>query len=122
MSGAELPMQSEEKLTRGTVGAMNDEAPAQAIGLGADFCTVALDAGHIVRTPGFRASGRDGSGPLWLHEFDSTRIGKSFLGRIDDLHDVAGSAGRRKLGDHLVYAGNWAPQVGEHDGLREWRR
>src|SRR6202012_2815832 len=108
---AELAVEGEEKLTRRTIGAMNDEAPAQAIGLGADFCAVSLDAGHIVGTPGFRASGRDGPTALGLYEFDPARIGKSLLGRINDLHDVAGSAGRRQLGDHLLHASHRTPQV-----------
>ena len=62
--------------------------PSRSV-FGADFGAVALDARRIIRAPGLGPARRDGAGAFRLDEFDAARIREGFLGRVDDLHDVA---------------------------------
>jgi len=55
--GAELAVQLQQQLAGRPVGAMNDEAPADAVGLGADLIAMPRDARLIVVAPGFGAAG-----------------------------------------------------------------
>src|SRR5205807_9669291 len=50
---------------------LNDEAPAQAIRLGADFGAVALDARLVLVAPGFRTADRDRVPVLRIDELDA---------------------------------------------------
>ena len=60
---------------------------------------VARHQALVVVAPGLGAAGGDAAGAFRLDEFDAARIGEAFLGRIDDLHDMAMRAGGGELGD-----------------------
>ncbi len=92
-------MQHEQQFARGPVGAMDGETPAEPVGLGADLRAMARHQALVVVAPGLGAAGGDGTGAFRLDEFDAAGIGETFLGRIDDLHDVAVRAGSGKLTD-----------------------
>src|SRR4051812_5063191 len=82
-------MQVEQQLARRPVGAMDDEAPAQAIRLGADFGAVALDALLVLLAPGFGAADRDRVAVLGIDELDAPGERERLFRRIDDLDHVA---------------------------------
>src|SRR5215813_2481299 len=97
-------MQREQQFGRRPVGAMDGEAPAELVGLGADLRAMTGDARLVFALPGLGAAGGDGARALGLDELDATGIGKGFFRRIDDLHGVAVGAGCRELsegGAHL---------------------
>src|SRR5215470_7131208 len=79
-SGAELLMQFQQQFGGRPVGAVDDEAPTQPVGLQSDFGAVAFDARRVVLAPGLGTAGRDGAGALRLDEFDAPRIREGFLG------------------------------------------
>src|SRR5437899_3357767 len=88
-TGAEPGVQLEQKVGRGAIGAMDDEAPTETFGLGADFGAMTFDTGRVIRSPRFRPSGRDGAGAFGLDKFDAAVIGEGLFGRVDNLHHVA---------------------------------
>ena len=55
---AEALMELEQEIGRRPVGAVNDEAPAEAVGLGANFGAVALHPRRIVLAPVLGAARR----------------------------------------------------------------
>src|SRR5215471_242334 len=115
-------MQLEQQLGRRPVGPVNDEAPAEPIGLGADFGSVARNSRYVILAPVLGSAGRDGAGPFRFNEFDAPRVRKGLLCGIDDLHHVTERSGCRQPGERRLDLGERAPQVGQHDELGEWRR
>src|SRR5438093_821135 len=110
--GAHLSVQSQQQLTRGTVGAVNGESPAEAIGFLADRCAMAVEAPLVVRAPGLGTAGRDGARPLRLDELDPAGVRERLLRRIDDLDHVTMGAGGGELRDCPAHLRDRAPQVG----------
>jgi len=108
---AELLMKLEQEIGGRPIGAVDDEAPADLLGLGADFGAVARDPRLIVLAPVLGATGRDGASPFRLDEFDAPGVREGLLGGIHDLHDVAERSGGRQPGDGLLDLGERAPQV-----------
>src|SRR5215475_4444693 len=88
-AAAQPRMQREQQLARRAIGAMDDEAPTEAVGLRTDLVAVACDARLVVGAPGLGAARRYGAGAFRLDELDAARIRKRLLGGIDHLHDVA---------------------------------
>src|SRR4029078_8870310 len=82
---------------RGSVGAVDGEAPAEPVGLGSDLGAVTRDPRVVLRLPGFGAAGGDGAGAVGFDELDAAGIGKGLLGGIDDLHGVTMRAGGGEL-------------------------
>src|SRR5712671_5957574 len=93
---AESLMELEQELGRRPVGAVNDEAPAEPLGLGADFGAVARNPRLVVLAPVLGPAGRDGAGPFRLDEFDAPSVRESLLGGVDDLHHVTQRSGCRQ--------------------------
>src|SRR5258708_38321107 len=85
---AQALMQLEQKLGRRPVGSMNDEAPAEPLGLGTDFGAVARNSRHVVLAPVLGPAGRDGAGSFRLDEFDAPSVRESLLGRAHALHHL----------------------------------
>ena len=82
-AGAHAGVQRQQKLARRTVGAVNDEAPAEPVGLGANFGTVALDARLVLLAPGFGTADRDRMSVLGIDEFHAAGERECLLGRIE---------------------------------------
>src|SRR5882762_5004488 len=85
---AEALMQLEQKFGGRPVGSVNDEAPAEPLGLGTDFGAVARNSRHVVLAPVLGPAGRYGAGPFRLDEFDAPGVREGLFGGIDDLHHV----------------------------------
>src|SRR5260370_5656269 len=81
-------MQLEQKLGRRPVGSVNDEAPSEPLGFGADFGAVARNSRHVILAPVLGPAGRDGPGPFWLDEFDAPSVKEGLLGGGADLPPV----------------------------------
>src|SRR5215813_3508442 len=96
--GSQALMQLEQDLGRRPVGSVNDEAPAESLGLGTDFGAVARNPRHVVLAPVLGPASRDGTGPLRLDELDAPRVREGLLGRVDDLYHVPQRSGRRHPG------------------------
>src|SRR5215470_6980704 len=96
---AEPLMQLEQELRWRPVGSMNDEAPAEPLGLGADFGAVARNSRHVILAPVLGPAGPDGAGPLRLDELDAPRVREGLLSGIDDLNHVAQRSGSRQPRD-----------------------
>src|SRR3954452_12198161 len=96
---AHAGVQREQKLARRTVGAVDDEAPAEPVGFGADFGAMALDPRLIFLAPSLRASDGDRVPVLRVDELDPTGEREGLLGGIDDLHHMSVLAVRRALRD-----------------------
>src|SRR5579862_5968800 len=97
--GANAGVQRQQELARRTIGAVDDEAPAEPIGLAADFIAVTRNARRVVRFPALGAAGGDAAAALGFDELDAAPIGESLFRRIDDLHDVAMRAAAGELCD-----------------------
>src|SRR3974390_3367410 len=97
--GAERLVQLEQELAGGAIGAMDDEAPAETVGLQADLGAMARDPRRIIVAPGLGPPGCDAAGAFRLDEFDPAGIGEGFLRRVDDLHHMALRAGGGGLGN-----------------------
>src|SRR4051812_20046551 len=69
--GAHAGVQREQELARRAVSAVDDEAPAEPVRLGADFGAVALHARLIFLAPGLGAADRDRMAVLRIDEFDA---------------------------------------------------
>ena len=119
---AHARVQRQQQLGRRPVGAVDGEAPAELVGLGADLGAVARDARLVVGLPGLGAAGRDRAGAFRLDELDAAGIGKGLFRRIDDLHGVAMRAGRRELRERLAHLRHRAPEIRHHHDLGERRR
>ena len=102
-TGADPGVQSEQELVGRAVGAVDGEAPAEPIGLAADFGTMSRNAGDVIRAPVLGAPGSDPAAALGLDELDAAPIWESLFGGIDDLNYVAVSAAAGKLGDGVAH-------------------
>src|SRR6185369_15349876 len=85
---AHAGVQREQKLARRAIGAMDDEAPAEPVGFGADLGAVAFHARLVFVAPGFRAADRDRMAVLRIDELDAAGEREGLLDRIDNLHHV----------------------------------
>src|SRR5215467_662580 len=91
-------MQLEQEIGCRPVGAVNDEAPADPFGLGADFCAMACNSRLVILSPVLGPAGCDSAGAFRLDEFDPPRVRKGLLGGVDDLHDVTQRSSCRQPG------------------------
>src|SRR5262252_3187495 len=79
-------MQLEQEIGRRPVGAVDDEAPAEPLGLGADFGAMACNSRLVILAPVLGPPARDIPGPFRLDEFDPPRVRKGPPGRVNDLY------------------------------------
>src|SRR5258708_12368599 len=78
-------MQLEQKLGCRPVGSVNDEAPSEPLGFGADFGAVARNSRHVILAPVLGPAGRNGPGPFRLDEFDASSVREGLLGGVAHL-------------------------------------
>ena len=120
-AGADAGMQRKQQLAGRTIGAMDDETPAEPVGLSADLVAVAVHTRGVIGAPGFGAARRDAAAAFRLDELDAAPIRECLLGRIDDLHHVAMGAAAGELRDRAAHVADRAPQVGEQHDFGERR-
>jgi hypothetical protein len=82
-------MQRQQKVSRGAVGTVNGEAPAQAIRLIADGGAVAHHKRFIFLFPALCSPGGNRARPFGLYKLYPSRIRKRLFGRIYDLDSMA---------------------------------
>src|SRR5690348_11571277 len=68
---AQTRMQCEQEFGRRPVGAMDGEAPAELVGLGADFRAMTRDARLVFMLPGLGAAGGNRARAFGLDELDA---------------------------------------------------
>ena len=103
----------------GAIGAVDGEAPAELGGFGANFVAVAREPRGVVGAPVLGAAGGDLANTLRLGELDAAGIGEGLFRRIDDLDEMALRAVAGELGQDRADLFDRAPQVGQHDDLRQ---
>ena len=101
-------MQRQHEFARRPVGAMDDEAPAEMIGFGADLGTMALEPLHIIVAPGFGAAGGDAARAFRIEKLDAAVIRERLFRRIDDLQHMAMRARAGELRDLFLHLGRSA--------------
>ena len=108
-TGADAGVQSEEKLGRRSVGAMDAKAPPEPVALAANGGTVLGDLRGVIGPPILGPSRSDASAVFRLDEFDPSPIGKRLLRRIHDLDNMALGTVAGELGDRAAHVGDITP-------------
>src|SRR5262249_11427226 len=118
-ASADAGVQSQQQLGRLTVGPVDAEAPAEAVGLAADRGAMLSDLRDVIGAPVLGPSRSDAPAVFRLDEFDPSPIRKCLLRRIDDLDNVALGTAAGELRDGPPHVGNIAPKVREQNHLGE---